>query len=60
MKTRLMAPSAPLGSAFGVEVLISGQKMAKKKFRKNSGKISKFFFFDFFEIFFDRNHRHGM
>ena len=54
-----MAPSAPLGSAFGVGVLISGQKMAKKKFLKKSGKNFENFFFDFFEIFFDRNHPGG-
>ena len=46
-----MAPSATLGSAFGVGVLISGQKMAKKYFQKNSGKISKFFFSIFPKFF---------
>ena len=46
-----MAPSAPRGSAFGVGVLISGQKMAKKFFRKNPGKISKFFFSIFPKFF---------
>ena len=33
-----------------------GPKSGEKKFQKNPGKISKFFFFDFSEIFFDRNH----
>ena len=46
-----MASSAPLGSAFDVGVLIPGQKMAKKKFRKISGKISKIFFSIFSKFF---------
>ena len=50
--TRLMAPSAPLGSAFGVGVLISGQKIGKKNFRKKSGKNFEFFFFSIFWNFF--------
>ena len=58
--TRLMAPSAPLGSAFGgvgsnfytkiVKILFLhdfGPKVAKKK----SGKISKFFFSNFPKFF---------
>ena len=49
--TRLMAPSAPLGSAFGVEVLISGQKIAKKNFEKIREKFRNFFFSIFRNFF---------
>ena len=46
-----MAPSAPLGSAFGVGVLISGQKMAKKNFEKIREKFRKIFFSIFSKFF---------
>ena len=66
METRLMAPSAPLGSAFGgvgsnfctkiVKILFLhefGPKNGEKKFfKKIREKFRKFFFFRFFRFFF--------